>query len=49
MVEGKKKISKAVSVDERDIGFFTKLLDEEIKIEVQMVPNDKEVQLREII
>lgn len=49
MVEGKKKISKAVSVDEKDLAFFKKLLDKDIKIEVQMVPNDKEVELSKII
>lgn len=48
-IKGKIQITKAVSVDETDKIAFKKILGRGIKIQIQMVPNDKEVLLRQLL
>ncbi len=40
---GKKQIMKAVAIDQLDSNHFKKLLDEGIKVDIQMVPTDAPV------
>ena len=47
--EGREQLSKAVSVTPEERDAFRKLLEKEIEITVQMVPNDEKVNLQEII
>lgn len=47
--EGREKLSKALSVTPEEREAFKKLLDKDLEITVQMVPNDEKVDLREVI
>lgn len=47
--QGSKKISKAVSVTEDDIKDFNALLHQGIKLEIRMIPTDKEINLVNLI
>ncbi|NPV44686.1 MAG: PTS sugar transporter subunit IIB [Firmicutes bacterium] len=47
--QGSKKISKAVSVTEDDIRDFNALLQQGIKVEIRMIPTDKEINLANLI
>ena len=46
---GKTQITKAVSLDESDKVAFEKILERGIKVQIQMVPNDKVILLTELL
>ncbi|BDR55894.1 PTS sugar transporter [Xylocopilactobacillus apis] len=47
--EGREKLTKALSVTEEEKVAFQDLLDRNVKITVQMVPNDEKIDLKEVL
>jgi len=47
--EGKKQMTKAVSVDEKDIGAFRKLEEKGIELEIRKVASDSKIALMSIL
>jgi PTS system mannose-specific IIB component len=47
--EGRERLTKAVSVTPAEREAFKKLLEKNVKITIQMVPNDEKIDLKEVI
>lgn len=46
---GKEKLTKAVAVDQDDKATFKKLMEQGVDVEIQMVPNDKKLNMAQFL
>ncbi|HBN05152.1 PTS mannose/fructose/sorbose transporter subunit IIB [Acidilutibacter cellobiosedens] len=48
-ISGKTWITKAVSIDESDKNAFKKIMERGIDVQIQMLPNDKQISMKKLI